>query len=180
VNPGSAGFLLDTNYISELVRVEPDARAFAWIDREEESTLFLSVITLAGIRKGFDELASGTRRTELDTWLTVELPLRFVGRILPVEPAIADRWGVLAARGKRNGTPLPWADGFLAATAPHRNLVRVTRNTKDFVPFGVPILNHRFQSADRHARRFGLREYDLPRSDPYCRPTFPFSLDLED
>ena len=139
--PGSSGYLLDTNYVSELVRVKPDARAFAWIDQEEERTLFLSVVTLAEIRKGVNELATGARRTQLDTWLTVELPRRFVGRILPVESAIADRWGALAAWGKRNGTPLPWADGFLAATALHHNLVLVTRNTKDFVPFGVPVLN---------------------------------------
>ena len=110
-----ASYLLDTNYVSELVRVQPDARAVAWIDSVEEASLFLSVMTLAEIRKGVDELATGARRTHLDTWLTVELPRRFAGRILPVEAAIADRWGALAAWGKRNGTPLPWADGFLAA-----------------------------------------------------------------
>lgn len=136
-----ASYLLDTNYVSELVRVQPDARAVAWIDSVAEASLFLSVITLAEIRKGVDELATGARRTQLDTWLTVELPRRFAGRILPVEAAIADRWGALAAWGKRNGTPLPWADGFLAATALSQNLVLVTRNTKDFTPFGVPVLN---------------------------------------
>ena len=58
-----------------------------------------------------------------------------------MDAVIADRWGALAAWGKRNGTPLPWADGFLAATALHQGLVLVTRNTKDFTPFGVPVLN---------------------------------------
>jgi toxin FitB len=141
VSPAAAGYLLDTNYVSELVRILPDTRAVAWIDSVEEASLFLSVITLAEIRKGVDELATGARRTQLDTWLTVELPSRFAERILPVEAAIAGRWGALAAWGKRNGTPLPWADGFLAATALHRNMVLVTRNTKDFTPFGVPVLN---------------------------------------
>jgi len=47
--------LLDTNYVSELVRVQPDARAVAWIDSVAEASLFLRVITLAEIRKGVDE-----------------------------------------------------------------------------------------------------------------------------
>lgn len=58
-----AGYLLDTNYVSELVRLQPDARALAWIDSVDEASLFLSVITLAEIRKVVDELAPGTRRT---------------------------------------------------------------------------------------------------------------------
>lgn len=134
-------FLLDTNYISELVRVKPDGKAVAWIGRAEENSLFLSAITLAEIRKGVDALDLGARRTGLNAWLTTELPRRFKGRILPVDAEIADHWGVLAALGKRQGIPLPWADGSLAATALHHRLILVTRNGKDFVPFGVPVVN---------------------------------------
>ncbi|MBM3796021.1 MAG: type II toxin-antitoxin system VapC family toxin [Acidobacteria bacterium] len=50
----AAGYLLDTNYVSELVWVSPDARAAAWINRVGESMLFLSAITVAEIRKGVD------------------------------------------------------------------------------------------------------------------------------
>ena len=32
-------------------------------------------------------------------------------------------------------------DGFFAATALAHELTLVTRNTKDFAPFGVPLLN---------------------------------------
>jgi toxin FitB len=141
VSVESLRYLLDTNYVSELVRVRPDERAAAWIYRVEESRLFLSVITLAEIRKGVDGFAIGSRRAQLEHWLKLELPSRFEGRMLTVESEIADRWGSLAARGKSNGTPLPWADGFLAATALRHNLVLVTRNTKDFEPFGVPVFN---------------------------------------
>ena len=99
----ASGYLLDTNYVSELVRILPDARAIAWIDSVAEHSLFLSVITLAEIRNGVNERSTGARRTLLDTWLTVQLPVRFAGRIRPVETAMTDRWGALAASGKRKG-----------------------------------------------------------------------------
>jgi hypothetical protein len=37
----------------------------------------------------------------LQTWLDVELRERFAGRILSVDEAVADRWGVLAGEAKR-------------------------------------------------------------------------------
>jgi toxin FitB len=97
VSAPASGYLLDTNYLSELVRVKPDPRALSWIDQVPEVAIYLSVVTLAEIRKGIDELATGARRAKLDKWLTEELPLRFAVRILPVDAAIADRWGALAA-----------------------------------------------------------------------------------
>ena len=84
MNPSPGGYILDTNYISELVRVKPDVRAVEWIDRVPETSLYLSVITLAEIRKGVDELAHGARRVHLNEWLTVTLPGRFSGRVLDV------------------------------------------------------------------------------------------------
>ena len=46
------GFLLDTNCISELVRLKPEPRVMAWIEAAEETLLYLSVLTLGEIRKG--------------------------------------------------------------------------------------------------------------------------------
>jgi hypothetical protein len=46
-----SGYLLDTNCISELVRIEPDANVMAWMHAANEK-LHLSVLTLGEIRKG--------------------------------------------------------------------------------------------------------------------------------
>jgi predicted nucleic acid-binding protein len=73
--------------------------------------------------------------------LEVDLRSRFSGRILPVDAAVADRWGLLAAQAKRNGTPLPIIDGLLAATALHHNLTLVSRNVTGFATAQVPVLN---------------------------------------
>jgi predicted nucleic acid-binding protein len=136
-----SGFLLDTNCISELVRVDPDRRVMEWMDAADESLLYLSVLTLGEIRKGLASLAQGKRRTRLETWLELELRARFARRILPIDAPVADRWGLLAAQAKVKGTTLPVIDGLLAATALHYNLTVVSRNAADFASTQTPVLN---------------------------------------
>src|SRR5579864_871411 len=98
-----SGFLLDTNCISELVRSKPEPRVLDWMEAADESLLYLSVLTLGEIRKGVAGLPQGKRRTQLETWLEVELRVRFSGRVLSIDEAIADRWGLLAGEAKRRG-----------------------------------------------------------------------------
>jgi predicted nucleic acid-binding protein len=136
-----SGYLLDTNCISEVVRISPEPRVMAWIDAADESLLYLSVLTLGEIRKGLASLSQGKRRTQLETWLDVELRARFSGRILPVDSNVADRWGWLAATAKRAGKALSVIDGLLAATALHHNLTVVSRNITGFAHLHVPVLN---------------------------------------
>jgi len=135
------GFLVDTNCISEVVRVKPEARVLAWIEAADESLLYLSVLTLGEIRKGVAALPQSRRRSRLETWLAVELQARFSGRILPIDVAVADRWGLLAANAKSSGKPLSTIDGLLAATAIHHNLTVVSRNVSDFTSVPVQVLN---------------------------------------
>ena len=136
-----SGYLLDTNCISEVVRINPEPRVMAWIEAADESLLNLSVLTFGEIRKGIAALSQGKRRTRLETWLDVELRARFAGKILSVDSHVADRWGLLAATAKRAGKALSVVDGLLAATALHHNLTIVSRNSSDFAPLPVPLLN---------------------------------------
>jgi toxin FitB len=136
-----SGFLLDTNCISELVRPKPEPRVLEWMEAADETMLSLSVLTMGEIRKGLAGLAQGKRRTLLETWLEVELQARFAGRIVPIDAAVANRWGQLAADAKRVGKPLSIIDGLLAATALHHDLTVVSRNTSDFTNTHVQVLN---------------------------------------
>jgi predicted nucleic acid-binding protein len=136
-----SGFLLDTNCVSELVRIKPEPRVLEWMEAAEETLLHLSVLTLGEIRKGLAAIPQGKRRTRLEAWLEVDLRSRFSGRILPVDAAVADRWGLLAAQARRKGATLPIIDGLLAATALHHNLTMVSRNVCDFAAAQVPVLN---------------------------------------
>ena len=136
-----SGFLLDTNCVSELVSPEPEKSVLRWIDETDETTLYLSVLTLGEIRKGVAGLAQSRRRARLEVWLEVDLQARFAGRIVPIDTRVADRFGWLAAEAKRLGRALPVIDGLLAATALHLNLTVVSRDVRDFVATHVPVLN---------------------------------------
>jgi len=136
-----SGFLLDTNCVSEAVRIRPNARVANWIDSTDERLLYLSVLTLGEIRKGIAALPQSNRRAALEAWLEADLRPRFAGRILPVQKAVADRWGQLDAAAQQKGRPLAIVDGLLAATALHHNLTLVTRNTADFKHAQVLVFN---------------------------------------
>jgi len=135
------GYLLDTNCISELVRIQPEPSVVAWMEAADETLLYLSVLTLGEIRRGLAGLPQSKRRTHLEVWLETALRVRFAGRILPIDEAIADRWGVLAARAKGKGRSLATIDGLLAATALQHNVTVVSRNVNDFKNTPVPVLN---------------------------------------
>jgi predicted nucleic acid-binding protein len=130
------GFLLDTNVISELIKPRAAPKVTMWIDTTDEELLFLSVLTLGEIRKGVVLLPRSARRTSLEAWLSKDLPLRFSGRILNIDPEVADRWGHLSG-----GANVAVIDGLLAASAIQHNLTLVTRNTKDVAATGVSLFN---------------------------------------
>ncbi len=135
-----SGFLLDTNVISELVRPKPEPKVKAWVAATDEDLLYLSVLTLGEIRKGIASLKDALRRVRLEAWLDGDLAVRFAGRILAIDLAVADRWGRLVAQADLKSR-LPVIDGLLAATALQHNLTLVTRNTKDVAEIGVPVFN---------------------------------------
>jgi len=136
-----SAFLLDTNCVSELVRVRPEPRVQKWVEAADENLLYLSVLTLGEIRKGIACLPQGTRRTRLETWLEVDLRPRFAGRILTIDEPIADRWGALTGEAIHRGRVLSAIDALLAATALEYNLTIVSRNIGHFAAVQVPVLN---------------------------------------
>jgi hypothetical protein len=131
-------YLIDTNVLSELRRKQPDPNVVAWMQVRPRPSLFLSVLTLGEIRKGLERVEDAKRKQALLDWLEVELPHYFVGRLLHIDAATADRWGRLMAQA---GKPLPAIDGLLAATALQHDLTLVTRNGKDFADVGVRLIN---------------------------------------
>ena len=136
-----SGFLLDTNIPSELIRTRPEPRVANWVYARDEQSLFLSVVSIGELRRGFVVLPASKRRTELEQWFENDLVPRFRGRILPVSLPIADRWGHLGGECQLRGTPLNTADGMIAAKALEHDLTVVTRNLKDFAGLGVAVLN---------------------------------------
>jgi predicted nucleic acid-binding protein len=111
------------------------------IGSTQERLLYLSVVSIGELWRGFTILPASKRRTELEGWFESDLLPRFYTRILPVTHSIADRWGVLDGQCQLRGTPLNTADGMIAATAIEHDLTLVSRNVKDFARLRVDVVN---------------------------------------
>ncbi len=116
-------------------RAHPGVRS--WFTQAEEEALYTSVLVVGELRRGIELL----RRRDvpsalaLDHWLA-GLTDGFADRILPVDQAVAERWGRLNVPD-----PVPTVDGLLAATAFVHGMTLVTRNTQDVAKTGVSLLD---------------------------------------
>lgn len=134
-------FLLDTNVLSEITKPRPDERVLQWLHGVDEDRTFISIVSIAEIRRGVALMDSGRKRDVLADWLAHDLPRRFDSRVIAVERPVALAWGDLMALAKRNGRGLASMDGLIAATAIAHDLILVTRNTKDFAGFGLELID---------------------------------------
>jgi toxin FitB len=134
-------FLLDTSVVSELVKKVPNDGVVNWLGRQDEESLYLSVLTLGELGKGISKLRAWARRERLRTWLARDLTSRFAERLLSIDSTVAARWGTITGEAERRGTPLPVIDSLIAATALEYGFSVVTRNVVDFQRCGVPCVD---------------------------------------
>jgi len=129
-------FLLDTDALSELEKPRPDPGLLAWLETVDWLDLHLSVITIGEVWSGIAVLPQGRRRRALEGMFDL-IPDRFFNRIIPVDYAIAVKFGELQVEAG----PLPSLDALIAATAITRRLTLVTHNSKDMARTGAAILD---------------------------------------
>jgi len=134
-------YLVDTDVISEARKGDgsnPGVRAFFERAREEETDLYLSVVTIGELRQGVERLryrGDKPQAQRLERWL-LEISTVHQDRILALDEETAHVWGRLRVPNPEN--PL---DKQIAATALIHDLVVVSRNIDHFASTGVRVLN---------------------------------------
>ena len=124
-------YLLDTNTVSELMKLTPQESVLHWAVSNQE-TCFLSVITIGEIERGIELLVAGRKKQRLRIAFA-ELIEAMEDRTLAFDRAVAHQWAILTGAWRRKGRTLPILDSMIEATAVRWNLTIVTRNTQDFV-----------------------------------------------
>jgi toxin FitB len=134
-------FLLDTDVLSQLVKSPPRQDVIGWMERQRESDLYLSVLTIMEIRAGITEMSPGRRRDAYEHFLTQGVMARFSGRVLPVDQQIADACGRLIGENEKRGHHPSATDALLASTANVHHLKVATLNRKHFERLGVELVD---------------------------------------
>lgn len=129
-------YLLDTSVVSELRRVRPHGAVLAWLRSVDHRLLRLSAVSLGEIQAGieFTRDQDPGRAAEIERWAD-EVARTY--EVLPMDTAVFRVW----ARLMHSRSDTVADDARIAATAMVHNLIVVTRNEREFQPFGVPTLN---------------------------------------
>lgn len=131
-------FLVDTNVISELRRSDRCSPAVrAWFDSVAPVELYLSILTIAEIRLGAERISRRDPKAGaiLLEWVE-DVEAQFEDRIVGIDRDVAKTWAKISTPD-----PLPFVDGFLAATALVRGLTLVTRDKHGVARTGVRLLD---------------------------------------
>ena len=133
--------LLDTNVISEPLRLAADPGVLAWIDAQNIETLYMAAISLAELRFGVAALPAGKRKNTLHQQLERRVIPLFKGRILSFDVEASEAYAELRAKARAKGKAIGTADGYIAATASANGLSVATRDTAPFEAAGIEVIN---------------------------------------
>jgi predicted nucleic acid-binding protein len=123
-------YLLDTCVLSEYVKKKPNDRVINWVDNQDELTLFVSILSIAELKKGIIRIKNSqpSRYKKLWNWFQ------------KLED-ILNTWAVICGQSEAEGKKLPIIDSLIAATAYEHDLIIVTRNITDFTFSSVRIFS---------------------------------------
>lgn len=133
--------LIDTNVVSELMRPSSEPAVLDWFGEQDPSTLHLSAVSEAELRRGVAILPAGRRRAALRTALDAVITEDFEGRVLPFDSAAAVAFAIVFAERQAAGRPISFPDCQIAATARTHGMGVATRNVDDFEGCEVAVVN---------------------------------------
>jgi predicted nucleic acid-binding protein len=123
--------LLDTNVLSELMKLAPDEQVVTTVNSYNTNTIFISAITHAEILQGLVLLPKGKRKQQLQSKVQQILGL-FTGRTLPFTHETSPFYADIIQQRTTSGRPIDFPDAQIAAIAIENQLTLFTRNTRDF------------------------------------------------
>jgi predicted nucleic acid-binding protein len=132
--------VLDTNVLSEVVRLSPSPRVVGWLAEQEPVSVLTTAITQAEMLYGLESLPTGKRRSLLQAALEA-IWGEFSGRILPFDEDAARAFAKIVSARDVLGRPISQSDGMIAAVARSRRAALATRNVADFQDCGVRIID---------------------------------------
>lgn len=133
--------ILDTNVISEAMRVGPSEPVIAWLDSLPNDDVWLTAVTYGELLIGIALLPVGRRRLHLESLFVTTIDARFGDRILPYDRLAAAHFSEIMVARRRLGQPTSMQDAQIAAITRAHGATLATRNVKDFEGTGLALVN---------------------------------------
>lgn len=132
---------VDTNVVSELMKVEPDRAVIEWAGQVDDADLAVPAVVAAELLRGLDRLPEGARRDRFERALDAFFDRLGGDRILPLDARGAAEHAHVMTACDSAGTPMSTMDALIAATCRAHAASLATRNTKDFAGVGVQLVD---------------------------------------
>ncbi|NKB59476.1 MAG: PIN domain-containing protein [Alphaproteobacteria bacterium] len=133
--------VVDTNVVSEVMRIAPSPSLLAWMNEQETVQLYLTSVSVAEICYGLRVLPEGRRRRNLEGRFEQFIQGAFESRILGFDEAAARIYADIMGYKRDIGRRMSIPDGQIAAIARANGFGIATRNTRDFEDCGLVLVN---------------------------------------
>jgi predicted nucleic acid-binding protein len=133
--------ILDTNVLSELMRIRPSPKVTAWFHEHPLIDLYTTAITEAEIFYGIELLEHGTRKQKLLMAAESLFDIDLQDRVIGFDGDAARIFSQIAAHRRLQGKPISNPDAQIAAIVQLHSATLATRNFADFRDCGVDLVD---------------------------------------
>ena len=133
--------LLDTNVLSELMRIKPEQSIILWMDSYDYKELGITSITVAEILYGIGLLPAGHKKQRLIEAAGMLFEQDFNHRIFSFDQLAAVEYADIVLRREMLGNPISMPDAQIASICRVLEYPLATRNIKDFENVSVTLIN---------------------------------------
>lgn len=133
--------ILDTNVLSELMKLAPDSSVARWLDSRAPESVWTTAISVYELRVGIERMAQGRRRRGLESEFERVIFEDLRERVLTFDRPAAYDAAALEAKRRTAGRPVEVRDTMIAGIAISRRAEFATGNVRHFADLGVRVID---------------------------------------
>ena len=132
--------ILDTNVLSELMRIKPEPAVLAWVNAQPSASVWTTAVSIFEIQFGLEIMPSGRKRQTLKEEFAAVLHHDLGDRVLDFN-SVAEHAAIIAGRVQAFGRPIELTDAMIAGIVVSQHATLATHNIKHFDDTGISVVN---------------------------------------